>query len=364
MLYYLQNYTDFWSPLRVFKFITFRSGGAFLTAFLMVCLLAPGVIRFLRMKNIAGSDRAIAADLKIDQRKPKNGTPTMGGILILAAVVVATLLWAQVTNVLVLAVLLVFIILAALGAVDDWHKVTGKHKGIHGRTKLIVQWSVGAAVGWYLCYVSQNADTLRGLYVPFMKVPVVADMGLLSVLFFGFVLVGTSNAVNLTDGMDGLAIGCTISSSLAYLIFAYIAGNAIFSDYLQVPHVSGSGELAIPCAALAGAGMGFLWFNCNPATVFMGDTGSLAIGGMIGAVACIIRQELVLVIVGGVFVIEAVSVIIQVTYFKWTKKRFFLCTPIHHHFELMGWTETQITVRFWILSALFALIGLGTLKLR
>jgi phospho-N-acetylmuramoyl-pentapeptide-transferase len=251
-----------------------------------------------------------------------------------------------------------------LGAYDDWNKVTGARKGISGRTKLLFQWSLGLAAGIYLCQFSQESEMFRRLYVPFIKVPVIADMGFFAVLFIGFVLVGTSNAVNLTDGMDGLAIGCTFSSSLAYLVFAYVAGNAIFSDYLQVPYVPGSGELAVLCAALAGAGLGFLWFNCHPASIFMGDTGSLAIGGLIGTVACMIRQEFVLIIVGGVFVIEALSVMIQVTVFKKTGKRVFLCTPIHHHFERLNWTETQITVRFWIVSALFALMGLGTLKLR
>jgi phospho-N-acetylmuramoyl-pentapeptide-transferase len=257
--------------------------------------------------------------------------------------------------------------LGFVGFLDDYKKVTTqKSDGMRARTKLIAQLVLGLAVGLYLITHPVVGQVARQLYVPFVKQPIIADLGLLTLVWVALVMTGSSNAVNLTDGQDGLAIGCTLIVGLTYALMSFIAGNKNLAQYLQVPFVSGASELTVVCAALVGASLGFLWFNCKPAQVFMGDTGSLALGGLIGAIALLIKQELVLIIVGGVFVMEAVSVVIQVAGCKLYGKQYrvFKCTPIHHHFEHLGWTETKITIRFWVLSVLFALLGLATLKLR
>jgi phospho-N-acetylmuramoyl-pentapeptide-transferase len=365
MFYYLSEYTQWFSPLRVFQYVTFRAVFAALTALLMCVLVGPWLIRRLvEMKfqqPIRGED-----DLReLYKTHGQKSCPTMGGILIIWAVVDSTLLWARPTNQLVLICLVTLIWLGGIGFLDDWAKVQEKKSdGMRAKTKFLFQIGLGLFVGMLLLTDSMLGPTAKRLMVPFMKGPLIADMGWWALLLVVVVIVGASNAVNLTDGLDGLAIGCTLTVALTYAVMCYVAGNSRFASYLQVPLVSGAGELTVVCAALIGASLGFLWFNCHPAQVFMGDTGSLPIGGLIGAIAVMIKQELVLVIVGGVFVMEAVSVILQVASFKLRGKRIFAMAPLHHHFELRGWSETKVTTRFWVLSVIFALLGLATLKLR
>jgi len=365
MFYYLSEYTQLFSPLRVFQYTSFRAVGAALTALLMCVALGPWLIRRLvEMKfqqPVRGED-----DLReLAQTHGKKACPTMGGILIIWAVVDAILLWARPTNQLVLICLVTLIWLGGVGFLDDWAKVQAKKSdGMRAKTKFLFQIGLGLFVGVLLYTDPLLGQTAKKLMVPFVKGPLIADMGWWTLLVVVVVIVGASNAVNLTDGLDGLATGCTLTVALAYAVMCYVAGNFRFAGYLQVPYVPGSGELTVVCAALIGASLGFLWFNCHPAQVFMGDTGSLAIGGLVGAIAVMIKQELVLVIVGGIFVMEAVSVILQVASFKLRGKRIFAMAPLHHHFELRGWSETKVTTRFWVLSVIFALLGLATLKLR
>ena len=295
----------------------------------------------------------------------KAGTPTMGGILILAAVVVSTLLWAKWDNVLVWTVLFTTIGLGLLGFYDDYLKISKKNsKGVSARLKLAWQGGVALIASILFSYFAHDSAILRELHIPFFKNAIISDMGVFAVPFFAIIIVGASNAVNLTDGLDGLATGCSLTTTLAYAGFGYVCGNARYSAYLDVPHIPNAAELPIIAMALAGACLGFLWFNAHPAKMFMGDTGSLAIGGCIAALAIGCKQEIILVVVGGVFVMEAMSVIIQVISFKSRGKRVFRMSPIHHHFELGGWHENQVIVRFWILSLIFALVGLATLKIR
>ncbi|MCX7887345.1 MAG: phospho-N-acetylmuramoyl-pentapeptide-transferase, partial [Verrucomicrobiae bacterium] len=296
----------------------------------------------------------------------KKSCPTMGGLLIIWAVVDAVLLWARPTNPLVLLCLLVLLWLGLVGFLDDAAKVRRQNSnGIRPRTKLLAQAALGLVVGSYLLLDPNYREVAQRLYVPFLKTPLVACMGLWTLLWVVLIVVSTSNAVNLTDGLDGLAIGTTLTVAGTYAAMTFVAGNRNLAGYLQVPYVVGSGELTVVCAAVIGASLGFLWFNCHPAEVFMGDTGSLALGGLIGAIALLVKQELVLVIVGGVFVMEAGSVLLQVASYKLRGgKRIFRMSPLHHHFELSGWPEPKVTTRFWILSVIFALLGLATLKLR
>jgi phospho-N-acetylmuramoyl-pentapeptide-transferase len=295
----------------------------------------------------------------------KQGTPTMGGVLVIGAVFVASVMWARLDNQFVWLALFSMVYLGGLGFADDYLKVTKKKSdGISGRIKLVCQIALAAIIAGVFLTNPVLEVQARALYVPFVKAPVIANMSWFTFVFFALVIVGSSNAVNLTDGLDGLAAGCTITVAFAYALLSYAAGNFRIAEYLQVPFYPFAGELTVVCSALIGAGLGFLWFNCYPAKVFMGDTGSLAIGGMLGVVAICCKQELLLVVVGGVFVIEAVSVILQVLSFKLTGKRFFVMSPLHHHFELTGWKESTVIVRFWILSIIFALLGLATLKLR
>jgi phospho-N-acetylmuramoyl-pentapeptide-transferase len=366
MLYYLYELSDSVSWLRVFRYITVRALGAAGTAFLISVLLGPWVIRRLRQMGIRQYERKEEAPPLHALHGKKEGTPTMGGILIILAVVVSSLLWALPLNVFVLLACATMLVMGLVGFEDDYRKLRGRSsRGLSARGKLLVQILWAVLAGAILLQLPQTRDFARQLMVPFVKDPVVRDLGVLGTLaFFALIIVGATNAVNLTDGLDGLAIGCSGSVALAYLIMAYAAGHARFAEYLRVPYVPGSGELAVFCGALLGACLGFLWHNCHPAQVFMGDTGSLALGGGIAMVAILIKQELVLVIVGGVFVMEAVSVILQVASFRLRGKRIFAMAPIHHHFELRKWSETQVTIRFWILSILFALLGLATLKIR
>ena len=366
MFYYLSQYTELFTPLRVFQYTTFRAVFAAITAMLICIVTGPWVIRQLAAMKlgqpIRGEDdlRALA-----ETHGKKKGCPTMGGILIIWAVVDSILLWAIPMNRLVLLCLATLIWLGCVGFIDDYAKVRAqKSAGLRAKTKLLYQIGLGLFVGGYLMLDPQIGNITRQLMVPFVKEPVVADLGWWTLLLSVVVIVGASNAVNLTDGLDGLATGCTLTVALAYAVMTFVAGNFKFAGYLQVPHVPGASELTVVCAALIGASLGFLWFNCHPAQMFMGDTGSLAIGGLIGAIAVMIKQELVLVIVGGIFVMEAASVILQVASFKLRGKRIFAMAPLHHHFELRGWSETKVTTRFWVMSVIFALLGLATLKLR
>lgn len=366
MFYYLSEWTEWFSPLRVFQYTTFRAVFAAITSLLICVVTGPWVIRKLQELKFGQPIRG-ADDLGelAAAHGAKAGCPTMGGVLIIWAVVDAVLLWAIPTNKLVLLSLVTLIFLGFVGFIDDYAKVRAQRSaGMRARTKLLCQIALGVVFGTYLLVDDRLGPLARQLMVPFLKEPLVADMGWMFLAWSVIVLCSSSNAVNLTDGLDGLAIGCTLTVALAFAVMTYVAGHAKLSAYLAIPHVVGAGELTVVCAALIGASLGFLWFNCHPAQVFMGDTGSLAIGGLIGAIALMIKQELVLIIVGGIFVMEAASVVLQVASFKLSGRRIFAMTPIHHHFEKRGWSETKITARFWVLSVIFALLGLATLKLR
>jgi len=363
MLFYLSLFEEQFSPLRVFQYITVRTVAGAGTAFLICIMLGPWMIRLLRQFKIGQHVRTEDAPA----HEHKQGTPTMGGLLIIAAMVVSCLLWAKPTSFFVQLSLATMCYMGAVGFWDDYAKLRRKNsKGMSGKGKLLLQslWAVVVVVALF-----SNPDTaehVRSFMVPFLKTPLIRDMGImLAFLLVVIVVVGATNAVNLTDGLDGLAIGCTSSVALSYLVMAYATGHIHFAEYLYIPYIKGAGELAVFCGCLAGASLGFLWYNCHPAQVFMGDTGSLAIGGAIAMVAILIKQEVLLVVVGGVFVMEAVSVILQVASFKLRGgKRIFKMAPIHHHFEELKWSETQVTIRFWILSIIFALLGLLTLKIR
>lgn len=366
MMYYLHLMSDRFGGLNVFTYVTFRAVAAAITAFTISLICGNFVIRKLISLKVGQPIRTAAEVHRLAElHGGKKGVPTMGGVLIIGAVFIATVLWARPDNRFVWLALLAMTVLGGLGFADDYLKVTKKKsEGISGRLKLAIQLAVAAIVTAVFLSSPLLQVQARSLYVPFFKAPIIANMGLFTFVFFAIVIAGASNAVNLTDGLDGLATGCTITVAFAYALLTYAAGNFRIAEYLQVPFYQFTGELAVVCSALVGAGLGFLWFNCYPAKVFMGDTGSLAIGGLIGVVAICCKQELLLTVVGGVFVIEAVSVILQVMSFKLTGKRILTMSPIHHHFELSGWTENTVIVRFWILSAVFALLGLATLKLR
>jgi phospho-N-acetylmuramoyl-pentapeptide-transferase len=354
--------------LNLFKYHTFRAGGAAITAFVLSLMYGDKLICKLISLKIGQPIRTAEEVHKLAELHGKKaGTPTMGGILILGTIILSTLLWAKWDNIMVWIVLFTTIGLGALGFRDDYLKISKKNsKGVSARTKLVWQTSVAVIAGFAFAYLvpEDSGHTLRALYIPFVKDAVITDMGIFAVAMFSLIIVGASNAVNLTDGLDGLATGCSLTTALAYTGFGYICGNAKYSDYLGVAHHSLANELPIIAMALAGACLGFLWFNAHPAKMFMGDTGSLALGGCIAALAIGCKQEIVLALVGGVFVMEAMSVILQVWSFKSRGKRIFRMAPIHHHFELAGWHENQVIVRFWIMSLLFALLGLATLKLR
>ena len=378
MLSYLQLWESTFGPLRLFQFISVRAILAGITALVIGFLIGPKVIRFLQnfgARQAFRNQKEVGDLAKLHEGKAK--TPTMGGLLIFFSVSLSVLLWAE-PNVYVVTALSTYLLLTVVGFLDDFLKISKKNsRGLPGRYKLLGQFvTTGIALFILLGPLSERMTGLEGrtlesalkmkeLWVPFYKNPIFLTMPLgLVFVFFLITLTGSSNAINLTDGLDGLAIGCTVTVALTYGIMAYASGNFLVSDYLKVSWVPGSGELTIVCAALLGGSLAFLWFNAHPAEIFMGDTGSLAIGGLVGIIALMIHQPLTLVIVGGIFVMEAGSVIIQVFSFKTRKKRVFLMSPIHHHFELKGWKETKVVIRFWILSLLFALIGLATLKLR
>jgi phospho-N-acetylmuramoyl-pentapeptide-transferase len=366
MMYFLHHLSDRFIGFNVFLYVTFRAIAAAVTAFLLTLVFGNFIIRILIALKLGQPIRGAAEVHRLAElHGGKQGTPTMGGVLVIGSVFVSSLLWARLDNRFVWLVLFCMVYLGALGFADDYLKVTKKKSdGISGRIKLVFQIALALIVTAVFLSSPLLEVQARSLYVPFVKAPVITNMGWFTFIFFLLVIVGSSNAVNLTDGLDGLAIGCTITVAFAYALLSYAAGNFRIAEYLQVPFYPFAGELTVVCSALIGAGLGFLWFNCFPAKVFMGDTGSLSIGGMIGVVAICCKQELLLVVVGGVFVIEAVSVILQVMSFKLTGKRIFVMSPLHHHFELTGWKENTVIVRFWILSIIFALLGLATLKLR
>lgn len=359
---------DVFSFLNIFKYITFRAIGAALTAFLLSLLLGrillPILIRLNCKENVEKSDSEKLKEL----HKGKKNTPTMGGVMIVAAIVVSTFLWARWDVFYIKIALFGIVCFAAIGFYDDWIKLTHKNRpGLSARKKMGFLSLTSLFIGLALCYYHQEAEGQMILSIPFAK-DMNIDLSLYGGIFYMglilLVLVSTTNAVNLTDGLDGLATGTVIIAAMTFSIFCYVAGHFQFSSYLQVPYVPGAGELTVFCFSVIGAGLGFLWFNCYPAQVFMGDTGSLALGGAIGYMAIATHQELALIVIGGVFVLEALSVILQVFSFKVFKKRIFRIAPIHHHFQFAGWSETKVTIRFWIMSALFAICSLATLKIR
>jgi phospho-N-acetylmuramoyl-pentapeptide-transferase len=366
MMFLLHRLSDQFGGLNVFFYVTFRAVAAAVTAFILSLMFGNLVIRKLTALKLGQPIRAAAEVHRLAElHGGKQGTPTMGGVLIIGAVFISSVLWARPDNRFVWLVLFTMLYLGGLGFADDYLKVTKKKSaGVSGRVKLVFQIALALVVTAVFLTSPLLDVQARSLYVPFFKSPLITNMGWFTLIFFAVVIVGSSNAVNLTDGLDGLAIGCTITVAFAYALLSYAGGNFRIAEYLQVPFYPFTGELTVVCAALVGAGLGFLWFNCHPAKVFMGDTGSLAIGGMIGVVAICCKQEVLLTVVGGVFVIEAVSVILQVLSFQLTGRRIFAMSPLHHHFELVGWKENTVIVRFWILSAVFALLGLATLKLR
>ena len=359
MLYHLLYplHTSF-IGFNVFRYITFRSISGAITAFLIVIIIGPWFIRTMQRMQIG----QIVRDDGPASHLAKQGVPTMGGVLILGSIILSTLFWARLDNVLVWLMLFVLAFFGFIGGLDDYRKIRKKTSdGLSARGKLLLQFGGAAVVG---LFVILHPGFDGHLSVPFLK-NIQPDLGWFYIVFAMLVIVGASNAVNLTDGLDGLATGPTIVSAAVYLVFSYLAGNVVMSNYLQIPYVSGSGELSIFCGAMVGACLGFLWFNAYPAQMFMGDVGSLALGGSLGAVAIIIKQEILLAIVGGIFVMEALSVIMQVGYFKLTKgKRIFLMAPFHHHYEKKGWHETKVVVRFWIVSIILGFLAMATLKLR
>jgi len=350
---------DLISAFNVFRYITFRSAYAAITALLISFLLGPFFLRMLRRHQLTEGVREFAPE----SHASKAGTPTMGGVLILTATLIPTILWARLDNELVWIMIFATLWLGAVGFVDDYLKVVRRQKkGLVARYKLAGQLGLGLAVGLLLYYrpLILNPGAVE---VPFLKDAVIS-LGAFYVVFVMIVITASSNAVNLTDGLDGLAIGLTVFCALAFAAMSYVTGHVRFSDYLNVPYIAGTGELTVYCSALIGAGLGFLWFNAHPADVFMGDTGALAVGGALGTLAVLIKKEIWLVIVGGVFVVIAASVIIQIASVKLRGRRVFLMSPLHHHFQQKGWPESKVVVRFWIVGALFALLSLSTLKLQ
>lgn len=356
MMMFLSSLTEFLPGVGVFRYITFRTVAALLTSGLIVFLFGPSIIASLKVRQ--GKGQPIRADGPQTHFK-KAGTPTMGGLMILSGTVVSALLWCNLLNIYFWVVLLVMLAFGAIGFYDDYLKVTKQSdKGFSGKARLSLEFIIAAIA----CLVIMHIES-TGLALPFVK-DYLFNLGWFFIPFAAFVIVGAGNAVNFTDGLDGLAIVPVMVASASFALIAYLSGNINFADYLQIHYVAGTGELTVLLGAVIGAGLGFLWFNAPPAAIFMGDTGSLALGGMLGAVAVATKHEVVLAIIGGLFVMEALSVIIQVFWFKRTGRRVFLMAPIHHHFEKKGWTESQVVIRFWIISIVLALIGLSTLKLR
>ena len=361
MLYFLALLSGEASPLRIFKYLTFRAGGAVITALFVAFVMGPPLIRWLKVRQ--GKGQPIRAEGPQRHIVEKQGTPTMGGLLILIPTVVATLLWADLGNEYVWIILFVTFAYGLLGFIDDYYKVTKRSSdGLSGTFRLGIEFSVGF-IATYIAMKLEGPGLAGTLAVPFFK-NLLIPFGLFFVIIGGCVIAGAANAVNFTDGLDGLAIVPVMIAAATFILISYLVGNVKFADYLQLHYVPGTGESAVFLAALVGAGLGFLWYNAPPAMVFMGDTGSLPLGGALGAVAVAVKHEIVLAIVGGLFVLETVSVIVQVVSFKLTGKRVFRMAPIHHHYEQLGWREPTIVIRFWIVAVVLALIGLSTLKLR
>ena len=362
MLFHLLDaLSDQFTALNVFRYISFRTGGAIMTALIVVFLFGPRLIALMRVRQ--GKGQPIREDGPSGHIIKKQGTPTMGGLMILMGIAVATLLWADLSNIYVWVVLGVTLSFGAIGLYDDYLKVSRQSSGgTSGRRRLALEFVIAG----FAAIVLMNVGTepfASALMFPFFK-NLMIDLGWFFVLFAAFVIVGAGNSVNLTDGLDGLAIVPVMIAAASFGAIAYLTGNKIFADYLQIHYVMGTGELAVLCGAILGAGLGFLWFNAPPAMIFMGDTGSLALGGALGSISVAAKQEIVLAIIGGLFVLETASVIVQVVSYKLTGKRVFKMAPLHHHFEQKGWAEATIVVRFWIISVVLALIGLATLKLR
>src|SRR5262252_5287053 len=361
MLYWLSLFSDQFNILNLFRYMTVRTGGAMFTAGVFVFLFGPWFIDQLRVKQ--GKGQPIRTDGPQSHLVTKKGTPTMGGLIILLAILVSTLLWANPANAYVWIVLGVTLSFGAVGFYDDYLKVTKQtHAGFSSKLRFGIELLIALAACYFLVSLGREPFA-SSLTFPFFK-DLVLPLGWFFVGFGAFIIVGAGNAVNLTDGLDGLAIGPVMIAAGCFGVFTYVVGNAFFTEYLQLHYVPGTGELAVVCGAVIGAGLGFLWFNAPPASIFMGDTGSLALGGLLGSIAVATKHEIVLAIVGGLFVLEAVSVIVQVISFRLTGKRVFRMAPIHHHFEQLGWTEPQIVIRFWIVAVVLALVGLSTLKLR
>ena len=382
MFYYLSQLLLEWSagtiwaerlsPLRLFRYITFRSAGAAVTALVLSWYLGPRVIRWLKQLKFGQeyADKAEEGGTLAARLLSKKGTPTMGGILIVLALNFTTLLWAQ-WNTYIQLTLLSIVVLTGLGFYDDYAKIIQQSGGgTKSSIKLYVQFGLALFIGLYLWRMHSTSKLITDVMVPFYKFPILTSAGIAGLILTMLTIVGSSNAVNLTDGLDGLAIGCTVIVTFVFVILTYLAGNAKAAGYLQIPFIPLASELTVFCSALVGAGLGFLWFNCHPAQMFMGDTGSLPIGGALGIVAVLIHQPLVLVIAGGVFVAEAISVMLQTSWFRYTRKRYgtgqriFLMAPLHHHFEKKGWYESQVVMRFYILCVLCAVVALSTLKIR
>ncbi|WEJ59853.1 phospho-N-acetylmuramoyl-pentapeptide-transferase [Devosia sp. FJ2-5-3] len=361
MLYFLGQLGDSLAAFNVFRYITFRTAGAVITALFFVFLFGPGMIAMLRLKQ--GRGQPIREDGPQGHLLTKKGTPTMGGLMILSGAVISTLLWSNLTNGYVWVVLFVTIGFGAIGFYDDYLKVKRmSHKGFGSKQRLLLEALIGAIAAFAISQLTTGAYG-TSLQFPFVK-DLAVNLGYFYILFGGFVVVAAGNSVNLTDGLDGLAIVPVMVAAACFGLIAYLVGSQNYADYLLLNSVPGTAELAVVCGALIGAGLGFLWFNAPPAQIFMGDTGSLALGGALGTIAVATKHEIVLAIIGGLFVLETVSVIVQVTSFRLTGKRVFRMAPIHHHFEALGWTESQVVIRFWIISFVLALIGLSSLKLR
>ncbi len=362
MFYFLSELKDVVSAFNIFKYITFRAGMAAVTTFALCVIVGPYVIEKLKKFKIQEiAKREDCPDLDKFQHS-KQGTPTMGGIFIIGSILISVLLWADLKNPFILLTMFTCLWLAVLGGIDDYMKLTkkGPKRGLRARTKFFWQLILGCFIG---LFINLYPETSTKLDVPFFK-SLIIDLGIFYIPCVVLILVGASNAVNLTDGLDGLAIGCVLIVSMTLGVLSYVTGHVKFSEYLFIPYISGAGELTIFCAAMLGASLGFLWFNCYPATIFMGDVGSLSLGGCLGVISVLIKKELLLVLLGGVFVAEALSVILQVSSFKLTGKRIFKISPLHHHLQMSGWNESKIIVRFWITAIILALLTLTTLKIR
>ncbi|MBF0570074.1 MAG: phospho-N-acetylmuramoyl-pentapeptide-transferase [Candidatus Omnitrophica bacterium] len=361
MLYFLSQFRSEFTFLNIFRYITFRAGMAAVTTFLICVIVGPWFIRLLKRKSFREkAARSDCPQLK-DFHQTKEGTPTMGGILIVGSIAASVALWADMTNKYVLMTFLTMVWLAVVGFADDYMKLAGISKdGMRPRTKLFWQIALAAIVGFFIYFQPGVSTTLD---IPFFK-NLVIDLGAFYILLVMVIVVGTSNAVNLTDGMDGLAIGCTLMVAITLSILCYVSGNVNLSEYLLIPYIPGTGELTVFCMAMVGASLGFLWFNAHPASVFMGDVGALALGGTLGIIAVFIKKEFLLLVMGGVFIWEALSVILQVASFKLRKKRIFLIAPYHHHLQKLGWHESKIIIRFWIIAIILMFITLTTLKMR